>query len=295
MHRKTRSFGDTALDVVVYLVIAAVMVATLYPLVYVFSMSISDMRNVVNGSVVLLPKGFSLDAYKTVLSDSAVYRYYYNTLWYTVVGTFLNVLVTVLMAYPLSRKRFFARKPLMYMVLFTMLFNAGMIPNYLQVVKLGLYNTRWAMVIPGLTAAYYIIIARSFFDTLPEELFESARLDGAGEWRILRSIVMPISRPILAVLTIYYATSHWNAYFSALIYLPDQKLHPMQIFLRKAVIQASPEALDNMDISRFGESILALMQVKYAVVVVAILPVILLYPLLQKHFVKGMMIGALKG
>jgi putative aldouronate transport system permease protein len=290
-----RSKSDYILYLLVFLIVGAVVACTLYPLIYVFSMSISDSRQVLIGNVRFLPKGFSLEAFKTVLRNKDIYRYYYNTLWYTIVGTFCNVLATILISYPLSRKRFFLRKPLIMFVTFTMFFNAGMIPTYLVVVKAGLYDSRWAMILPTLTAAWYIIVARSFFDSLPEELFESARIDGVGEWRILWSIVLPISKPVIAVLTVYYATNHWNSYFPALLYLSDQKLHPMQIFLRRAVIQASPEAMQGFDMEALGASILAMMQVKYAVVVIVILPIILFYPLLQRYFVKGMMVGALKG
>ena len=169
-----------------------------------------------------------------------------------------------------------------------------MIPTYLIVTRLGLYNSRWAIILPTLTAAYYIIIARAFFQTLPEELHECARLDGAGEFRILLEIVVPLSKPILAVLALYYGVGHWNSYFPETLYLGKQELHPIQIYLRRVVIQSSPEAMKNFDMSALGSGVLAMMQVKYAVIVVAMAPIIALYPFLQKYFVKGMLIGSLK-
>lgn len=293
VYKKTA--GDICLNIFVFLFVGLLVVIILYPLIYVFSMSISDPREVLTGNVTFLPKGFSLEAFKTVLNNPDIYVYYGNTIWYTVVGTVVSVIVTVLLGYPLSRKKFSGRKPLMILVVFTMFFNAGMIPLYLVVVNLGLYDTRWALILPTLTAAWYVIVARSYFEGMPEEIFESARIDGAGEFTILMKIVMPLAKPILAVLTVYFATYQWNSYFPALLYLPSKELHPIQIFLRRAVIQASPDAMAGFDVEAMTESVLAMMQVKYAVVIIVILPVLLIYPLLQKYFVKGLMVGAVKG
>ena len=294
MHMR-KTAGDVAFDVILVLLVTFVVLVTLYPVIYVASMAISDPREALLGNVIFLPRGFSLEALKTVVRNSQLWRYYGNTLWYTGVGTTLNVLTTVLMAYPLARKKFFLGKFFVLFVLFTMFFNAGIIPNYLVVVRLGLYNSRWALILPMLATAWYVIICRSFFLSLPDELFECAEMEGASEFTILGKIVMPLSKPVIAVLTIYYGTTHWNSFFPALLYLSDKNKFPLQIYLRQVVIQASPEALEGIDTEAFGQQMLSLMQVKYAVVIVAILPVILFYPLLQKYFVKGVLVGAVKG
>ncbi len=289
-----KTVGDRIFGFTLTILIAFVVIFTLYPIIYVFSMSISDPQAALRGEVLLFPKGFSTTAFETVFANKDLGRYYYNTVWYTLVGTVCNVAVTTLAAYPLSKPHFRPRKFFMLMFTFTMFFGGGMIPTYLVVTRLGLYNSRWAIVLPSLTAAYYIIIARSFFQTLPEELFECARLEGAGEFRVLRSIVVPLSKPILAVLALYYGVGHWNSYFPEMLYLGNQNLHPIQIYLRRVVIQSSPEAMKNFDMSALGSGILAMMQVKYAVIIVAVLPILALYPFMQRYFVKGMLIGSLK-
>ena len=258
-------------------------------------MSISDPVAVARREIFLLPKGFSLDAYRTVLNDPTVIRSYYNTIWYTSVGTALNLVFTVMAAYPLSKRNFSARGVLMFLFVFTMFFSGGLIPLFVLVVKLGLYATRWAIVIPTLIAMFNLIICRTFFQTLPEDLFECARIEGAGEWRIVWKIVLPLSRPIVAVLILFYGIGHWNSFFPALLYLPDADLQPIQIYLRRVLIQASPEAVQQFETGESGRGVMAMVQIKFAVMIVAVLPILLLYPFLQKYFVKGVLIGALKG
>ena len=203
-------------DTVVYAGVAIAFVVTLYPFLFVLSMSISDPVAVARREVFLLPKGFSLAAYRTVLSDPVVIRSYYNTIWYTGVGTALNLVFTVMAAYPLSKRNFSARGVLMFLIVFTMFFSGGLIPLFVLVVKVGLYGTRWAIVIPTLIATFNLIICRTFFQTLPEDLFESARIEGAGEWRIVWKIVLPLSKPIVAVLVLFYGIAHWNSFFPCL-------------------------------------------------------------------------------
>lgn len=294
--RRARTVEDVVVDAVVYVGVAFAFVITLYPFVFVLSMSISDPVAVVRREVFLLPKGFSLDAYRTVLNDPIVLRSYYNTIWYTGVGTTLNVVFTVMAAYPLSKRNFSARRVLMFLFVFTMFFSGGLIPMFVLVVKLGLYATRWAIVLPPLIATFNLIICRTFFfQTLPEELFESARIEGAGEWRIVYKIVAPLSKPIIAVLVLFYGVQHWNSFFPALLYLPKADLQPIQLYLRRVLIQASPEAVRQFETGEAGEGIMAMVQIKFAVMIVAVLPILLLYPLLQRYFIKGVMIGALKG
>ena len=292
---KAVTLEDVVVDTIVYAGVAIAFVVTLYPFLFVLSMSISDPVAVARREVFLLPKGFSLAAYRTVLSDPVVIRSYYNTLWYTAVGTALNLVFTVMAAYPLSKRNFSARGVLMFLIVFTMFFSGGLIPLFVLVVKLGLYGTRWAIVIPTLIATFNLIICRTFFQTLPEDLFESARIEGAGEWRIVWKIVLPLSKPIVAVLVLFYGIAHWNSFFPALLYLPKADLQPIQIYLRRVLIQASPEAVQQFETGEAGEGIMAMVQIKFAVMIVAMLPILLLYPFLQKYFVKGVLIGALKG
>lgn len=269
-------------------------IITLYPFVYVFSMSISEPIHVIAQEVWLYPMGFSLGAYKLVFENPEIWRSYYNTVWYAAVGTALNVVMTLLGGYPLSRPKFFLRNYIMFFISFTMFFSGGLIPLFILIRKLGLYNTRMALVLPTAVSAWYIIIARTFFrSTIHESLHESAIIDGAGEFRILMQIVIPLSKPIIAVLALFYAVTHWNSYFAALIFLPSKELQPLQLYLVRVLIQASEELLGNMDtgLSRTSYA----MQLKYATIIVAVLPIVCVYPFLQRYFVKGVMIGALKG
>ena len=290
---KRGSIGDTTYDIIVYIFVTFILIITLYPFIYVISMSISDQMAVVRGDVMLLPIGFDISAYKTIFSNDDIWRYYYNTVWYTVVGTTFNVIFTVLMAYPLSKKQFFAKNFFTIVIIITMFFGGGLIPLYIVVVKLGLYNTRWALILPGLASAWNIIIARTFFSSLPEELFECARIEGASELNVLSRIVIPLSKPILAVLTLFYGVAHWNSFFFAMLFLTDADLHPIQIYLRRILLQSSQEMASDSGLALGGS--LSMLQVKYALIVVAIFPIVILYPFLQKYFVKGVMIGALKG
>ena len=285
--------GNTIYDIVVNIFVTFILIITLYPFVYVISMSISDPMAVVRGDILLFPVGFDLSAYKTIFSNKDIWRYYYNTIWYTGVGTSFNVVFTVLMAYPLSKKHFFAKNFFTIVIIITMFFSGGLIPSYILVVKLGLYNTRWALIFPVLMSAWNVIISRTFFSSLPEELFESARIEGASEFKVLIKIVIPLSKPILAVLTLFYGVAHWNSFFSAMLYLPNADLHPIQIYLRRILLQSSQEMASDSGLALGGA--LSMMQVKYALIVVAIFPIVVLYPFLQKYFVKGVMIGALKG
>ncbi len=289
--------GDILLDIVVYTGTFLAFAVTAYPFLYVLSTSVSDPMAVMRNEVFLWPKGFSLGGYQTVFKEPTIWQSYYNTIWYTAVGTLLNLVFTILAAYPLSKKRFFARNFFTFVFVFTMFFGGGLIPSFILVVKLGLYATRWAIVLPALLSTYNIIICRTFFQGLPEDLFECARMEGAGEWRVVWSLVLPLSAPIIAVLALFYGIGHWNSFFSALLYLPEAKLQPIQLYLRRVLIQSSPETLMKFgaDTGETARAIKALLQVKYAIIVVAVFPIAVMYPFLQKYFVKGVMIGALKG
>lgn len=236
--------------------------------------------------------GLNLGAYQKVFAEKAIWTAYGNTIFYTVFGTAINVVMTTMLAYPLSRKKFMGKNLVAMFVTFTMLFSGGMIPSFLLIKNLGLYNSRWAMLIPGAISVYNMILARTFFAGLPDSLNEAAAIDGAGDLTILLKIVIPISKPILAVLTLFYAVAHWNTYFSALLYLPDLDLQPLQMYLVRLLVQNQQLMADA------GQDALELavnaMQTKYATIIAVIVPILCVYPFLQKYFAQGVMIGAIK-
>ena len=279
-------------DLLILLIMLLVIVVCLYPLVYVLSMSISDPLAAARREVWLLPKGFSVSSYQIIFENQQVWRSYYNTIYYTVFGTIINVVMTIILAYPLSRRNLFLRNRISIMVTFTMFFGGGLVPSFILINQLGLYNTRWAILIPSAISAYNMIIAKTFFQSIPESLIESAKLDGASDLRILFSIVFPLSMPIISVLVLYYAVGHWNSYFPALLYLNDADLQPLQLYLRRILIENTGELSGDMAIS--VDKSLAAMQLKYSIIIVSTLPILCIYPFLQKYFVKGVMIGAIK-
>lgn len=278
---------------VIILVLCILALVTAYPFIYVASMSLSDPKAVIELKVWLWPKGFSLEAYGLIFGNSRIWVSYYNTIWYTVVGTALNIFLTLTFAYPLSRKDFSARGIFMILLAVTMFFNSGLITNFLLIQKLGLYNTRWAIVLPGAMGAMNVIMARVFFQTsIPDSLTEAAKIDGATDIKILMRIVVPLSLPIISVVAIFSSVGYWNNYFNAMIYLIDKNLQPLQIYLMEVLIQ------NNVDItseySSFSQREELATQLKYCIIMVSIIPIMCFYPILQKYFVKGAMIGALK-
>jgi putative aldouronate transport system permease protein len=287
---KRISTGDRMLTAVTYIVCFLAACITAYPLIYIFSMSISSPEAVVSNSVKLFPKGFSLQAYEMVFKNKDIWLSYYNTVIYTVGGTAVSVLLTMLAAYPLSRRQFFLRRPLSLFFSISMFFTGTLVPMYLLINRLGLYNTRMAIILPTGAAAYYIIMARTFLSTIPESLYESAKIDGAGEFKILWKIFVPLSKPIVAVLV--YGVNFWNSYFNAMVYLPNKNLQPLQLYLMKVLIN-NESAASGGAIGSASMSMISL-QLKYVVIVVALIPILCVYPFLQKYFTKGMMIGAVK-
>lgn len=276
----------------IILILIVCMAATLYPFIFVISMSISDPVYVVQQSVWLLPKGFSMGAYKMIFENKEIWNSYYNTIWYAVVGTAVNIAVTVSAAYSLSRKTFHARNFIMFFIVFTMFFSGGLIPTFMLVKELGLYDTKWAIILPAAISTWNLIITRTFFQTIPEDLIESARIDGYTDLGILVRIVLPLSLPIIAVIGLYSAVGFWNSYFPAMIYLTSPEHQPLQIYLMKIVVQNSQQFLGA---SQGYERVLSSAQLKYGIIVVAVLPIICVYPFLQKYIVKGVLIGAIKG
>lgn len=266
---------------------------TLYPFLYVLSMSLSSPDHVVRRDVFLLPRGFTLSAYKTLLANPYVWTSYFNTLWYTVVGTAVNVVMTVCAAYPLSRRNFVLRRSVSLMITITMFVGGGMIPFFIILSNLGLYNNRWAMIVPFAASAWNIIIARTYYETISESLAESARIDGANDITILLRIMVPLSTPLLAVIALFSAVSFWNTYFWAMVLLPDAGLQPLQIYLYKILIQLRQDLMGGMQLG-INRAVQA-EQFKYAGIMITVLPILFIYPFLQKYFVKGIMIGSIKG
>ncbi|MFV0401737.1 MAG: carbohydrate ABC transporter permease [Oscillospiraceae bacterium] len=285
--------GSKVLYGLLLVALTVMALATLYPFIYVISMSISSADAVLNREVLLFPVGFSLESYKMVFENPDIWRAYGNTIFYTAAGTAINLLLTLTCAYSASRKDFVLRKPLMVFITITMVFNGGMIPTFVLITRLKLYNTIWAILLPGAVSAWNLIIARNFFSTtIPQSVIESARIDGAGELTVFLKIVLPLSRAIIAVLGLFYAVGHWNMWFKAMLYVPDQTLHPLQLFLRRILLLDSPEMLAGVDDA--FQRVAYAMQLKYAVIVVATLPILCVYPFLIKYFNKGIMLGAIK-
>lgn len=260
-----------------------------------FIISISDGYAVLRGEVKLLPVGINFSSYKAVLESPDIPRSYLNTVIYTVVGTFINVAMTAMCAYPLSRKKFYGRNVFAFMIIFTMFFDAGMIANFMVVDQLHLTNKIWAIVLPGAINAWYMVIMRTFFQQIPEEIYESAHLDGAGDFVIFGKIVLPLSVPTIMTMVLFYAVGHWNSWFNALIYLDDKAKYPVQLIMRNIVLSGETSALSSSAAAMSQDAGIIATNVKYAVVFVTMLPILLVYPFIQKYFVKGIMVGALKG
>lgn len=287
--------SDAVFDVIVNFLGIVVVLIVLIPLIFVLAASFSDPDRVIRGEVLLLPKGFTLEAYKMVFENEDIWRGFINSCFYTVAGTVISIILTIMAAYPLSRNGLEGRRISMLLIIFTMYFSGGMIPTYLLVKDLGLYDTRWALLIPAAISTYNLIVAKTFFEnSIPEELYESARLDGCGNLQMLMKIVLPLSKAILAVLILYYAVEIWNAYFDALIYIRNADLHPLQIILRNILLLGQTEQMGTNDVG-MAEKVKMAEAVKYSAIVISSIPMLLIYPFVQKHFVKGVMIGAVKG
>jgi len=292
--KRLNARGHTAFDYVNVLLMLGVIFVMLYPIYYMAIVSISNGTSVARGEVGFLPVKITWKAYEIIFSDAPIVTAYKNTIVYTALGVFINLLMTSLCAYPLSRKEFYGKTFFSLFVVFTMFFDGGMIPRFLVVNGLGMLDTLWAIVIPTAINVFYMMMMRTFFQAIPEALHESAFIDGANDWTVFRKIVIPLSAPLLATMTLFYAVSHWNSYFPALIYLNDNALYPIQIILRNIVIQGDV-ASQSTETNGVMGTLVVDQNIKYAVVIIAILPILLLYPFLQKYFVKGAMVGSLKG
>ncbi|RJE85206.1 carbohydrate ABC transporter permease [Paenibacillus sp. 1011MAR3C5] len=286
---------ERTFDFIVYTIAAVIMIIVLYPLIFIVSASFSDPAKVLSGDVWLLPKGVTLEAYESILHNDKIWIGYRNTIVYTVVGTVINIIMTILAAYPLSRPDLPGRNALMILITLTMFLGGGLIPTYLLVKDLGMVNTMWALIVPGAIATYNLIVMRTYFQSsIPWELQEAAHMDGCSNWRLLFSIILPLSKPILAVMVLFYAVGHWNSFFPALIYLRDEALQPLQLVLREILLISNSSAVEGGSVG-LEKQILLAESIKFAVIIVSTLPVLIMYPFVQRHFVKGVMIGSIKG
>ncbi|WP_372011226.1 carbohydrate ABC transporter permease [Paenibacillus chitinolyticus] len=291
-----QSTREKAFDWAVYALLSLVSLIVLYPLVFVLVASFSSPEAVMRGEVWLWPKDITWMGYTKIFQNNEILTGYLNTIVYTVVGTAINLILSVAAAYPLSRKDFAGRNVISALMVFTMFFSGGMVPTYLLVKNLGMLNTMWALVIPGAVSVYNIIIMRTFFQSsIPGEMQEAASIDGCSNLGILWKIVLPLSMPIIAVMILFYSVGHWNSYFSGLMYLTDRDKYPLQLFLREILIQGQMQEMLGVGDDSHARNVMEGEAIKYAVVIVANLPVLMLYPFLQRYFVKGVMIGSVKG
>ncbi len=289
-----KTVGDRVFELLNGLLMVFLMVITLYPFLYVLFASFSDPNEfLAHGGMLLYPLNPTLESYKAVLNNPNIFIGYGNTIFIVVVGTAINMLMTCVGAYFLSRTGPMLKKPIMIMVIITMYVDGGLIPNYLLVRDLGMYDTLWALIIPGAISTYNMIVMRTAFQGIPVSLEESARIDGAGEFTILFKLILPLSVPTLAVIGLFYAVDYWNSWFNANIYLRDKNKFPLQLVLRDIIIQNDTEEMTLG--AGFGNSYAMSFTIKYATVIVATVPILVLYPWIQRYFVKGVMIGSLKG
>lgn len=296
LNRASSPASDKIYYTISGLILAFILVAVSYPLIFILSASFSSGDAVSSGKVLLWPVDVSLEGYEAVFKNQDIARAYVNTLFYTVLGTFINVTLVMTCAYALSRPKVKGRNFFMFLFTFTMFFSGGLIPFYILLKDLSVLNTIWAMVLPGALSVYNMIIARTFIQSnLPSELLEAAKVDGCNDFRFFFSFVLPLSKAVIAVIALFSAVGHWNAYFNALIFLNDRELYPLQIILREILIMNQVDLSMIMDPELQIANANAAAVLKYALIVVATLPILCVYPFIQKYFVKGVMIGSLKG
>lgn len=291
---------DVIFDAIIFAVLTILLVVVAYPLWWVVISSISEPSAVSGGLVVWKPIGFNLKGYMEVFENDSVVRSFLNSVVYTVSGVVVNLVVTLPTAYALSRNKFGGKKIVTIFYMITMFFSGGLIPTYLVVRKLNMLNTMWSLILPGCLSVYNMIVARTFFQTnISEELYEAAEIDGCTQAQFFFKIALPLSAAIIAILVLYYGVGHWNSYFSALIYISDAKKYPLQLVLRNILItnetalsQAATTAAARAALSEKRQLIEVM---KYSLIIISSIPVLILYPFIQKHFVKGVMVGSLKG
>ncbi|MGG1553991.1 carbohydrate ABC transporter permease [Paenibacillus ferrarius] len=289
-------FGDRVFNVINYLLLSAFLIIVLYPLLFIVSASFSSSDAILSGRVWLWPVDPTLEGYQAVFGYKKIVTGFINSFCYTLFGTFISVVLTILAAYPLSRKDLYGKQVIMFLFVFTMLFNGGLIPNYLLVKELGMLDTRWAILIPSALSVWNMIITRTYFMmNISDELLEAAKIDGCNDFKFVWKMAVPLSTPIIAVITLFYAVAQWNQFFSALIFLKDPNLYPLQLVMREILVQNQID-LEMINDVRGAAAKAGLAELlKYALIIVSTLPVLAIYPFVQKYFVKGVMIGSLKG
>ncbi|BCS82249.1 carbohydrate ABC transporter permease [Anaerocellum diazotrophicum] len=291
---KKRSISEALFDIMNYMFLGVLCFSMLYPMIYVIFASLSDpIKIMAYRGPLLKPIDFSLKAYKLLLDYPMIWIGYRNTIIYVVLGTTINMLLTTIGGYVLSRKNLKLKNPIMFFIVFTMYFSGGMIPTYVVIESLGLVDTIWAMILPGAVSTMNLIIMRTGFQTVPESLEESARIDGANDWVILFKIMIPLTMPTIAVMILFYAVGHWNSFFNAILYLRKRELYPLQLVLREILIMSDTMYMQT-GVSDAEDRLALTRLIKYAAIVVSTVPILCLYPFLQKYFVKGVLIGAIK-
>ena len=291
------TFKDRVFRAIVIAVLAIIIVVIAYPLYFVIIASFSDPKELYKNSLLLFPKGFTLSSYELAFQNKDIWTGYGNSILYTFLGTTINILMTVIGAYPLSRQDFVGRGILTFFYTFTMFFGGGLIPFYLVCKSLGLLNNIWGMIIPGAVSVYNMIIMRTFFQSrIPVEVQESAMIDGSSNIGLLFRVVLPLSTPIIGVMALFYGVGHWNAYFNAMIFLSDRSKYPLQLILREILVQNQVTSmLTTATDAGYADRIMSQIGLQYVVVIIAMLPIFIIYPFLQKFFKEGIMVGALKG
>lgn len=295
--RKVMRGSDRIIDIVMMILICIFVLAVLYPLYYILIASVSDPYDVYAGKTFLLPSGFTLEGYMKVFREEAIAVGYLNSILYTAVGTLISTVLVIITAYPLSKKEMPGRKPIMIFYLITMYFSGGLIPTYLVVANTGLLNSMWALILPGGVSVFNVIVARTYFESsIPQEMYEAAKMDGCGHLKTFLKIVVPLSKPIIAVMVIFAMVAFWNDWFTALIYMNDKGKYPLQLALRQVLIQslASATAMSGMD-GGYAEANRITELIKFSSMVVGAVPMLIAYPFVQKYFEKGLMVGAVKG
>ena len=293
MTRKKLFLSDRIFDIAVYLILLLITLVTFFPIMYIVAGSFASARELATNRFLLFPKEPSLDAYKYIFSTNTLMRSMGVTIMVTFAGTAVNLVMTCLTAYPLSRRNLPGRKYLMYAVTFTLVFSGGMIPTYLVVNAVGLIDSYAALIIPGAISSFNLILVKNFFQEIPQDLIDSAKIDGSSEIGVLTKIVLPLSKPALATFTMFYAVGHWNTFLTALLYLNDSKKWTVQVLLRQIVILAQGGIGDEASMGM--QFVIPSQSVKMAVIVVATLPIVICYPFMQKYFEKGVMVGSIKG
>lgn len=293
--KQQEGIGSRIFDGINIGIMVVIIAVSIYPLIYLISKSLSGVEYVKANLVYLYPRGFNLDAYRDVIKNTLFWISYKNTIVYTVIGTVLNLAFTSSMAFCLSRRELLFRKTITMLVIFTMFFGGGLIPNFLLVKWLGMYDTMWSLILPGTISTYNMIIVRTYMKTIPEDVIESVRIDGGNELQIFYKIILPLSKPVLATIGLFYAIGHWNSYFNAMIYLKTNIKFPVQLVLKEMIVDQNMQSVSTAAYESLNQQPLTSEMLVAASIVITLIPVLIIYPFVQKFFVKGIMIGSVKG